>query len=182
MASVTWPPRVVAAPSSSSVKVVRARRGTASARRPTSMVRIGGTGTAVVVDIGRAGQGEGAVARLDTILNRWRPPRLAPCPRSRHAHAAERVPVNFSSIIEDNNFIGCGRGCIDFGQESPASTEGTITGNTFGPYRKAGVNVRWMKKSVITGNVFTKSQGADIKVISVPLSRMIIQNPNTTNQ
>jgi hypothetical protein len=60
------------------------------------MVRIGGTGTAVVVDIGRAGQGEGAVARLDTILNRWRPPRLAPRRRSRHAHAAERVPVNFS--------------------------------------------------------------------------------------
>src|SRR4051794_41346828 len=43
IASVTWPPRVVAAPSSSSVKVVRARRGTASARRPTSVVRIGGT-------------------------------------------------------------------------------------------------------------------------------------------
>jgi hypothetical protein len=87
-----------------------------------------------------------------------------------------------SSIIKGNNFRGCGRACIDFGQESPASTEGTITGNKFGPYRKAGVNVRWMKKSVITGNVFTKSQGADIKVISVPLSRVIIQSPNTTNK
>src|SRR3954464_15410705 len=54
MASVTWPPRVVAAPSSSSAKVVRARRGTASARRPTSVVRIGGT---AVVGMARARDG-----------------------------------------------------------------------------------------------------------------------------
>src|SRR3954471_17524251 len=92
MASVTWPPRVVAAPSSSSAKVVRARRGTASARRPTSVVRSGGT---AVVGIGRNGEGGRADARLDTVLNRWRPPRLAPRRRPRHAHAAERVPVNF---------------------------------------------------------------------------------------
>src|SRR3954449_7407629 len=95
MASVTWPPRVVAAPSSSSVKVVRARRGTASARRPTSVVRNGGT-AAAVVGIGRTGEGGRADARLDTVLNRRRPPRLAPRRRPRHAHAAERVPVNFS--------------------------------------------------------------------------------------
>src|SRR4051794_17425002 len=93
IASVTWPPRVVAAPSSSSVKVVRARRGTASARRPTSVVRIGGT---AVVGMARAGEGGRAVARPDTVLNRRRPPRLAPRRRPRHAHAAERVPVNFS--------------------------------------------------------------------------------------
>src|SRR5947199_10274141 len=96
MASVTWPPRVVAAPSSSSVKVVRARRGTASARRPTSVVRSGGM-AAAVVGIGRTGEGGRADARLDTVLNRWRPPRLAPRRRPRHAHAAERVPVNFRS-------------------------------------------------------------------------------------
>jgi hypothetical protein len=97
-----------------------------------------------------------------------------------HAISIKYSVVN--SIIADNNFIGCGRACIDFGQESPASTEGTITGNMFGPYRKAGVNVRWMRRSVITGNIFTKSPGADIRVISVPLSRVIIQSPNTTNR
>src|SRR3954449_9790660 len=52
MASVTWPPLVTAAPISSSVKVARARPGTAAARRPMRAARTGGTGTAVV-DIGR---------------------------------------------------------------------------------------------------------------------------------
>ena len=33
---------------------------------------------AAVVGIGRTGEGGRAVARLDTVLNRWRPPRLAP--------------------------------------------------------------------------------------------------------
>ena len=87
-----------------------------------------------------------------------------------------------TSLIENNNFVGCGRACIDFGQESPASTEGTITGNSFGAYRKAGVNVRWMKRSVVTGNTFFKSKGMDVKVISVPLSRVVVQSPNLTNQ
>src|SRR4051794_12790487 len=96
IASVTWPPRVVAAPSSSSVKVVRARRGTASARRPTSVVRMGGT---AVVGMARAGEGGRAVARPDTVLNRSHPPRLAPRRRPRHAHAAERVPVNFRVYV-----------------------------------------------------------------------------------
>ncbi len=39
------PPRVTAAPMSSSVKVIRARRGTAAAMWPMSVVRIGGMGT-----------------------------------------------------------------------------------------------------------------------------------------
>src|SRR3954468_733293 len=52
MASVTWPPRVTAGPISSSVKVARARPGTAAARRPMGAARTGGTGTAVA-DIGR---------------------------------------------------------------------------------------------------------------------------------
>src|SRR4051794_41218275 len=56
IASVTWPPRVVAAPSSSSVKVVRARRGTAAARPATREVRIGG---AAGVGIGRSQRGGG---------------------------------------------------------------------------------------------------------------------------
>src|SRR3954454_9212062 len=91
MASVTWPPRMVAAPSSSSAKVVRARRGTAAARRPTSVVRSGGT---AVVGMARAGEGGRAVARPDTVLNRSHPPRLAPHRQPRHAHHADRVPVN----------------------------------------------------------------------------------------
>src|SRR3954449_6181553 len=95
MASVTWPPRVVAAPSSSSVKVVRARRGTAAARRPTSVVRSGGTAVAVV-GIGRTGGGRRADARLDTALNRHHPPRRVPLRQPRHAHHAGHVPVNFS--------------------------------------------------------------------------------------
>src|SRR3954447_7079927 len=99
MASVTWPPRVVAAPSSSSVKVVRARRGTAAARRPTSVVRSGGM-AAAVVSIGRTGEGGGADAGLDTVPTRGRPPRLAPRRRPRHAHAAERVPVNFRKKVD----------------------------------------------------------------------------------
>src|SRR3954451_14778965 len=94
MAPVTWPPRVVAAPSSSSVKVARARRGTASARRPTSVVRIGGTG---VVGMARAGEGGRAVAPPDTALDRSHPPRLAPHRQPRHAHRVDRVPVNFSN-------------------------------------------------------------------------------------
>src|SRR3954452_4373416 len=49
MAPVTWPPLVTAAPISSSVKVGRARAGTAAARRP---MRAASTGTAVV-DTGR---------------------------------------------------------------------------------------------------------------------------------
>src|SRR3954453_14657956 len=56
MASVTWPPRGTAAPISSSVKVARARPGTAAARRPMRVARTGGTETAVV-DIGRSRRG-----------------------------------------------------------------------------------------------------------------------------
>src|SRR3954462_10167113 len=56
MASVTWPPLVTAAPISSSVKVARARPGTAAARRPMRVARTGGTGTAVVA-IGRSRRG-----------------------------------------------------------------------------------------------------------------------------
>src|SRR4051794_41119830 len=47
----------------------------------------------------RAGEGGRAVARPDTVLNRWRPPRLASRRRPRHAHAAERVPVNFRFFV-----------------------------------------------------------------------------------
>src|SRR3954451_7810834 len=98
IASVTWPPRVVAAPISSSAKVVRARRGTAAARRPTSVVRSGGTAVAVV-GIGRTGGGRRADARLDAALNRCHPPRRVPLRHPRHAHHAGRVPVNFSNNI-----------------------------------------------------------------------------------
>src|SRR3954449_11647591 len=93
MASVTWPPRVTAAPISSSVKVARARPGTAAARRPTRVARRGGT---AVVGIGRTGGGRRADARLDTTLNCHRPPRRVPLRQPRHAHHAGRVPVNFS--------------------------------------------------------------------------------------
>src|SRR4051794_38695180 len=107
-ASVTWPPRVVAAPSSSSVKVVRARRGTASARRPTSVVTIGGTAG---VGMARAGGGGGAGRRPRTAPNPGPPPpppprtgppppRLAPRRHPRHAHRADRVPVNFSLVLQ----------------------------------------------------------------------------------
>jgi hypothetical protein len=94
-------------------------------------------------------------------------------------HAISIKYAVVSSLIEGNTFTGCGRVCIDFGQESPASTEGTITGNTFGPERTSGVTVRYMRRSVITGNTFAKSRGTAIRVVSVPLSRVIIQSPNT---
>src|SRR3982750_3101223 len=105
MASVTWPPRVVAAPSSSSVKVVRARRGTAAARRPTSVVRSGGM-AAAVVGIGRTGGGRRAEARLDTALNRHYPPRRVPRRQPRPAPQAGRVPVNFRKVGQAFNFDG----------------------------------------------------------------------------
>src|SRR3954451_6763984 len=103
IASVTWPPRVVAAPISSSAKVVRARRGTAAARRPTSVVRSGGTAVAVV-GIGRTGDGRRAEARLDTALNRHRPPRRVPLRQPRHAHQAGRAPVNFRYKVPKRDF------------------------------------------------------------------------------
>src|SRR3954451_11753431 len=42
MASVTWPPLLVAAPSSRSRKVVRTRAGTAAVRRAMTLARMGG--------------------------------------------------------------------------------------------------------------------------------------------
>src|SRR3954467_13782818 len=71
MASVTWPPRVTAAPISSSVKVARARPGTAAARRPMRAARTGGTGTAVV-DIGRKRTKWGTVTSTAVIGSRRR--------------------------------------------------------------------------------------------------------------
>jgi hypothetical protein len=59
-----------------------------------SVVRNGGTGTAVV-GIGRTGERGRAVARPDTVFNRQHPLGLTLLQRSCHAHAANRVPVNF---------------------------------------------------------------------------------------
>ena len=63
-----------------------------------SVVRSGGTGTAVV-GIGRTGERGRTVARLDTALNRRHPLGLALLQRSCHAHAANHVPVNFRFAI-----------------------------------------------------------------------------------
>src|SRR3954453_11895233 len=95
MASVTWPPLVTAAPISSSVKVARARPGTAAARRPVRVARTGGTGTAVV-DIGRSRRG-GWRGRAPQHPPQPVAPTIARTPPRppRHAHAPERVPVNF---------------------------------------------------------------------------------------
>src|SRR3954453_23386101 len=68
MASVTWPPRVTAAPISSSVKVARARPGTAAARRPTRAARTG----EAVVDIGRKRTKWGTVTSTAVIGSRRR--------------------------------------------------------------------------------------------------------------
>src|SRR3954454_2066882 len=105
MASVTWPPLVTAAPISSSVKVARARPGTAAARRPMRVARTGGTGTAVV-DIGRSRRGgwrgrepqhpHQPGAGTTSPPSGARPPTAAPRGPPRHAHPPERVPVNFS--------------------------------------------------------------------------------------
>ena len=61
-----------------------------------SVVRNGGTGTAVV-GIDRTGERGRAVARPDTVFNRQHPLGLTLLQRSCHAHAANRVPVNFST-------------------------------------------------------------------------------------
>src|SRR3954451_9557373 len=86
MASVTWPPRVTAAPISSSVKVARARPGTAAARRPMRVARTGGTGTAVV-DIGRERTKGGPITPTAVIGSR----RHARRPDDPRAHP--RLPV-----------------------------------------------------------------------------------------
>src|SRR3954466_8772505 len=86
MASVTWPPRVTAAPISSSVKVARARPGTAAARRPMRAARTGETGTAVV-DIGRKRTKGGTVTSTAVIGSR----RHARRPDDPQAHP--RLPV-----------------------------------------------------------------------------------------
>src|SRR3954449_2597100 len=101
MASVTWPPRGTAAPISSSVKVARARPGTAAARRPMRVARTGGTGTAVV-DMGRERTKWGSITPTAVLGNRRharRPddPRERPCsavPRRRDdPRAHPRLPV-----------------------------------------------------------------------------------------
>src|SRR5829696_4173437 len=88
MASVTWPPLVTAAPISSSVKVARARPGTAAAMRPMRVARMGGTGMAVV-DIGRKR------TRWRTIAPNRCDREPSPCPPTRpssNASAAARLP------------------------------------------------------------------------------------------
>ena len=78
-----------------------------------------------------------------------------------------------SSLITSNTFTGCGRNCIDLGQETPASTEATITGNTFGKDRTYGVAIRYMKRSVITGNTFAQeSLAKHPAILSAPKSRV----------
>lgn len=84
-----------------------------------------------------------------------------------------------SSLIQGNTFPGCGRVCIDLGQQTPASIESTITGNTFGSERVSGVTVRYIIRAVITGNTFAKSSGKAISLKAVSLSRVIVQSPNT---
>src|SRR4051795_7129278 len=131
IASVTWPPRVVAAPSSSSVKVVRARRGTASARPATREVRIGGT---AVVGIGRSQRGwaRRCAPRChpQPIAPATAPGAPAPPPRSprrspprapRHAHRADRVPVNFSFLIPGSRNADRWREPREVGERTEAS-------------------------------------------------------------
>src|SRR3954470_10722681 len=83
MASVTWPPRVTAAPISSSVKVARARPGTAAARRPMRAARTG----AAVVDIGRKRTKWGTVTSTAVIGSRRH------ARRPGHPQTYPRLPV-----------------------------------------------------------------------------------------
>src|SRR5215211_285643 len=84
MASVTWPPLVTAAPSSSSVKVARARPGTATAMRPMRVARMGGT---VTRDIGCSRRGGGS-SPSTAVIGRLRHARR-PGPSQTHP----RLPV-----------------------------------------------------------------------------------------
>jgi len=72
-------------------------------------------------------------------------------------HAISIKESVVTSVIAGNNFEGCGRNCIDLGQQTPASGDATVSGNTFGAYRTYGVAIRYMRKSVITGNSFAKN-------------------------
>jgi hypothetical protein len=78
-------------------------------------------------------------------------------------HAISIKYAVVTSVITGNNFEGCGRNCIDLGQETPASSEATISGNTFGAYRTYGAAIRYMKRSVFSGNNFAKNAWPNIR-------------------
>lgn len=59
-----------------------------------------------------------------------------------------------TSLIEGNTFSGCGRNCIDVGQETPASNLTTISSNAFSGNWTYAVAIRYMRRTVITGNSF----------------------------
>ena len=68
-----------------------------------------------------------------------------------------------TSLISGNTFTNCGRNCIDLGQEKPASNEATVSGNSFGPSRTYAVAIRYMRRSVITGNSFASNGRPNIR-------------------
>ena len=78
-----------------------------------------------------------------------------------HAISIKYSVVN--SLIEGNTFTACGRNCIDLGQETPASNEATVSGNTFGANRTYGVAIRYMRRSVITGNSFASNKWPNVR-------------------
>ena len=83
-----------------------------------------------------------------------------------------------SALIQGNSFNSCGRTCVELGQESPASGEATVTGNTFQGSRLLDVYFKNIKKAVVTGNTFIGGKTI-FKTGSGPSGRSLVTAPNT---
>ena len=83
-----------------------------------------------------------------------------------------------SASITNNTFDGCGRTCIELGQDSPACGEAVGTGNVFKGKRLHDVYFRNLNRAVITDNTFIAAKTA-FKTGTGPAGRVIIKEPNT---
>ena len=68
-----------------------------------------------------------------------------------------------TSLIEGNTFAGCGRNCIDVGQEKPAGNLTTVSSNAFSGNWTYAVAIRYMRRTVITGNSFSGNGRPNIR-------------------
>lgn len=89
-----------------------------------------------------------------------------------------KTAVAFASIT-NNTFNACGRTCIELGQETPASGEALVDGNTFKGARLLDLNINNISKATVTNNIFY-TPISKIKIQpKTPETRVIVTSPNT---
>jgi hypothetical protein len=89
-----------------------------------------------------------------------------------------KTAVAFASIT-GNTFNACGRTCIELGQETPASGEALVDGNTFKGARLLDLNINNIGKATVTNNIFYTAV-SKIKITpKSPETRVIVTSPNT---